>query len=105
MSHNYDDQRSSLNKKFFGLKDVTESSEVQKKNCIEGVLEVAKGDGVKPVIGVYKYRTKAKECIMPADLSNCSQDATMFACEGTVMGNRKSKEIKGPEDNQNSAVC
>lgn len=60
--------------------DVTESSEVQKKNCIE-VVEVTK------------------------DLSNCSQDATMFAYEATIMDNRKSKENKGPEDNQNSAVA
>lgn len=86
------------------MKDVTESSEVQKKKCIEGVVEVTKGDGVKPVIGMYKYLTKAKEYKMRADFSNCSQDATMFACEATIM-DMKSKDIKRPEDNQNSAVC
>lgn len=103
MSHNYNDGRSSLNKIFFGLKDVKESSEVQKKNCIEGVVEVTKGDRVKSV--VYKYQTKAKEYIMHADFSNCSQGVTLFACEATNMDNRKSKVVKGPEDNQNSAVC
>ncbi|KAL8095044.1 uncharacterized protein LOC141690288 isoform X2 [Apium graveolens] len=83
--------------------DVKESSEVQKKNCIEGVVEVTKGDRVKSV--VYKYQTKAKEYIMHADFSNCSQGVTLFACEATNMDNRKSKVVKGPEDNQNSAVA
>ncbi|KAK1389764.1 hypothetical protein POM88_017942 [Heracleum sosnowskyi] len=85
--------------------DVTQSSEILKKNCIEGVVEVIKGGSVKPVIGEYKYGTKAEEYRMFADLSNCSQDTTTFACEATIVDKRKRKENKGPEENQNSAVA
>lgn len=94
-----------LTRIFFGLKDVTQSSEILKKNCIEGVVEVTKGDGIKPVIGEYKYGTKAEEYRMFGDLSNCSQDATTLASEATIMDKRKSRENKGPEENQNSTVC
>lgn len=94
-----------VNKTIIDLKDVIQSSEVQKKNCVEGVVEVTNGDDVRPDTGVYKYRTKAEEYRMLANTSNCSQDVTLFAREAAVMGYRTSNKNKGMGENQNSAVC